>query len=120
MKNKILSIGSVVLLKEANKRVMIIGYYPTFVNDGEEVTYDYSGCLFPEGIVDSSQSLLFNHDDIDKVFYLGLIDEEQAEFITNLKAAVLDEEISKNKKISNDDLSSTNMNNVVDQNLNMQ
>ena len=54
MNDKLLPIGSVVLLKEAKKRLMIIGYYPTIISEeGNTTTYDYSGCLFPEGIIDS-------------------------------------------------------------------
>ena len=39
MQTKLLPIGSVVLLKTANKRVMIIGYYPTIVTDDKEITF---------------------------------------------------------------------------------
>lgn len=88
---KILPIGSVVLLKEAEKRIMIIGYYPTSVVDNKEVTYDYSGCLYPEGVIDSDKSMLFNHDDIDHLFFYGLMDEEQEEFAKALEEAVAEE-----------------------------
>lgn len=95
MNNKLLSIGSVVLLKDANKRVMVIGYYPTIVADGNETTYDYSGCLFPEGVMDSQNAMLFNHSDIDKLFYYGLMDGEQNDFITRL-TDIANEEMANN------------------------
>lgn len=95
MNNKLLSIGSVVLLKDANKRVMVIGYYPTIVVDGNETTYDYSGCLFPEGVMDSKNSMLFNHSDVDKIFYYGLMDEEQNDFMTRLMEFVKEENNNK-------------------------
>ena len=88
---KILPIGSVVLLKDAEKRIMIIGYYPTTIVDNKEVTYDYSGCLFPEGVIDSDKSMLFNQDDIDHLFFYGLMDEEQEEFAKALEEAVKEE-----------------------------
>lgn len=92
MKNKLLSIGSVVLLKEADKRIMVIGYYPTFLEEEKEITYDYSGCLFPEGVFDSQSTMLFNHKDIDKIYYYGLMDEEQGDFMDRLKQAVEEEQ----------------------------
>lgn len=91
MSNKLLPIGSVVLLKNASKRVMVIGYYQTVMVANKEITYDYGGCLFPEGVIDSSKSMLFNHGDIDKMFYYGLIDDEQKDFIKKLSEVVEEE-----------------------------
>jgi hypothetical protein len=82
------------LLKEANKRVMVIGYYPTVVDDNNEITYDYSGCLFPEGVMDSQNAMLFNHNDIDKLFYYGLMDGEQNEFMTRLMNIANEEKLN--------------------------
>ena len=50
--------------------------------------YDYSACLYPEGIVASDTNMLFNHDQIDKIFALGYSDDEEKEFKENLKAAL--------------------------------
>lgn len=86
MKNteKYLPLGSVVLLKGGEKKLMIIGYCP--VQAGEEgATYDYSGSLWPEGLISSDQIALFNHDQIDKIFCLGLSNDEQKDFVTKLK-----------------------------------
>ena len=96
MNNRLLSIGSVVLLKDADKRIMIIGYYPTVEEKGNEVTYDYSGCLFPEGVMDSNSAMLFNHSDIDKLFYYGLMDGEQNDFITRLTDIANEEMVNNN------------------------
>ena len=110
MNNKLLSIGSVVLLKDADKRVMIIGYYPTVEENGNEVTYDYSACLFPEGVMNSKSAMLFNHSEIDKLFYYGLMDGEQNEFMTKLEEFVAEE--NKNNLISNNsNTNESNMNN---------
>jgi len=77
--DKFLPIGSVVLLKGGSKRIMINGYLCT--EEGKpEKTYDYCGCLFPEGFITMNSNLLFNHDQIEKVDHLGLIDEEEKEF----------------------------------------
>jgi len=72
---KYLPIGTVVLLKNAQKRVMIIGFAIQSETGAGEV-YDYLGCLYPEGIISSNQNLVFNHDQIDKVFYIGYQDDE--------------------------------------------
>lgn len=76
---KYLPIGTVVMLKEGKKRIMITGFLTTPNNDKEKI-YDYSGCLYPEGVLTSDQTLVFNHDQIDKIHHLGLIDDEEKEF----------------------------------------
>ena len=75
---KYLPIGSVVLLKEGTKRLMIYGRKQKDM-EREEV-WDYIACLFPEGNLDSSHTYLFNHEQIERVFFLGLQDEEELEF----------------------------------------
>lgn len=86
---KYLPIGTLVLLKNANKRIMIIGFYVTSNNDNK--VYDYVGCLYPEGLLSSDQSLVFNHDQIDKILHLGIIDDEEKEFKKKLNELVLKE-----------------------------
>lgn len=93
---KYLPIGTVVLLKEGKKRVMIIGFCA--IPDGEDKkVFDYSGCLYPEGVIASDKMLLFNHDQIDKIYHLGLIDEEENIFKINLIDA-----LKKNKNETKD------------------
>lgn len=81
--NELLPIGTVVLLKNGTKRVMIIGYFP--MENGNETKYDYSGTLYPEGLIDSRKILLFNNDQIENVCFKGLQDEEQIRFQQRLK-----------------------------------
>ena len=76
---KYLPIGTVVLLKEGKKRVMITGFCTIPKEDSSKI-FDYNGCLYPEGVLSSEQSLLFNHDQIVKIFHLGLSDDEDKEF----------------------------------------
>ena len=71
---KYLPIGSIVLLKNAKKKVMIIGSLPR-IKDTEKF-YDYSGCVYPVGVVDSDNLLAFNHEDIDIIYGYGYQDEE--------------------------------------------
>ena len=48
MEEKFLPIGSVVKLKDGQKRLMITGFLPIEQNEkGEKNVWDYSGCLYP-------------------------------------------------------------------------
>ena len=73
---KYLPLGTVVLLKDASKKVSIIGYKAYEQNDNEKEEYDYVGCLYPEGVISSDKNLLFNHNQIQKVCYIGYNDDE--------------------------------------------
>ena len=79
IKEKFLPIGTVVMLKGGTKRVMVTGFCSA-ENEKPEKVYDYNGCLFPEGYLKSNQTCLFDHSQIEKVYHLGLEDEEQKEF----------------------------------------
>ena len=83
MLDKYLPLGTVVLLKDGKKRLMITGYCCT---TPDNKTYDYTGCLFPEGVVTADKILMFNHDQIDRIFHLGLIDEQSEKINAYLKA----------------------------------
>ncbi len=87
MKEKYLPIGTVVLLKEGTKRLMITGYCMASPSDPKNI-FDYAGCLFPEGFILDKKVALFNHDEIEKIDHLGLEDDEQKEFIQKLKEIV--------------------------------
>ncbi len=82
---KYLPIGTVVMLQGGKKRAMIIGFCP--IAD-ENKMYDYSGCLYPEGVLSSDQTLLFNHDQIVQVYAKGYVDEEQTNFMVKLNQIV--------------------------------
>lgn len=77
---KYLPIGTVVLLKDAEKKIMITGFGPVDGENDKNEMYDYCGCPYPEGVYTMEEILLFNHDDIYKIFYLGYSDEEEVEF----------------------------------------
>lgn len=79
----LLPIGSVVLLKEADKRLMIYGVKQ--VNNEDGTIYDYIGCLYPEGNIDAEYNFLFQHKDIEKVEFVGYMDAEFQVFRQALK-----------------------------------
>ncbi len=79
MKNY-LPIGSVVQLQGGNKRVMIYGRKQIEEKTGAE--WDYIACLYPEGNINSEYTYLFNHHNIEKVFFLGFQDMEEFDFVS--------------------------------------
>lgn len=81
----LLPIGSIVLLKDGEKRLMING---VMQNDagGTGKNYDYLGILYPEGHIGEGFQYLFNHGDIDKIVFRGYEDEERTEFLAKLSA----------------------------------
>ena len=81
---KYLTIGSVVILKGAKKKVMITGYLSVSPETGDKV-FDYSGCPYPEGFLNYNQVCVFNHDQIEKIFFKGYVNEEEIFFKTKLK-----------------------------------
>ena len=100
---KYLPVGTVVLLKEAKKRIMIIGYLPVNKEDENKV-YDYAGCLYPEGIISSDKTLLFNHDQIEEIYFLGCNDGETADFLKQLKEIKPDEALKEMEKENKEDI----------------
>ena len=83
MIDELLPIGSVVGIKESDKKLMIFGIKQKNEDTGE--TYDYVGVLYPEGNLGVEYQFLFNSDVISDVFFLGYESEERDYFINNLK-----------------------------------
>lgn len=81
---KYLPVGTVVLLKGGKKRVMVIGFVAIGENN-PDLAFDYVGCLYPEGLISSDKNLMFNHDQIERIDYLGLIDDEEKQYKAKLK-----------------------------------
>ena len=79
----VLPIGSVVKLKEAEKKMMIIGILQ---ENGDGKNYEFMGCPYPEGVLDSDSMYLFNNEDVENVCFLGYDDIERQVFIKNLEA----------------------------------
>ncbi len=84
---KYLPVGTVVLLQNGTKRIMINGFCTMDANKPDKV-YDYSGVLFPEGSLSSDQTLLFDHSQIVRIDHIGLQDQEEAEFKVKLNELV--------------------------------
>ena len=93
MKERFLPIGTVVLLKGGKKEIMITSYrsFPNNVQikNGQEIKpekkiYEYGACIYPEGILDSNTICAFNHEQIEKICYMGYETPLQKELSTLL------------------------------------
>ena len=78
MYKDLLPIGTVVLLKGGNKRVMISGRIQA--KSGDDKIYDYSACYYPQGIIGADTLFFFDRDAIEKVFFIGFQDPEEMAF----------------------------------------
>lgn len=79
---KYLPIGSVVLLKNGTKKVMIYGRKQIATESGK--IFDYVACFYPEGNVSDDYTFLFDHENIDKVIFEGYSDEEDKKFVMDM------------------------------------
>ena len=78
----LLPIGTVVLLKDGEKKLMICGILQTDADSGKE--YNYMGLLYPEGYIGDQFQYLFNHEDIGQIVFRGYEDTERKVFIEKL------------------------------------
>jgi len=76
---KLLPLGSIVILKGGEKKLMIYGRYQITVENKTE--FDYIACLWPEGNLDVEHTYLFNHSDIDIVVHRGYSADEDIVFL---------------------------------------
>lgn len=87
MKEKYLPIGTVVILKGGTKKAMITGYCA--VADAKpDKMFDYRGCPFPEGVIESSGVALFNHDQIEEICHMGYRNEESIDLSDKLEIII--------------------------------
>lgn len=98
---KFLPIGTIVLLKGGKKELMIMSYciVPTgeiYDKNGlvemEETMFDYGGCVYPEGMITSDQLFAFNHEQIEKICYMGYETDKQKEISKILVAGLAERE----------------------------
>ncbi len=97
MREKYLPIGSVVLLKGGKKRAMITGFC-SVAQENQEKIYDYSGCVYPEGYLSSNQVCLFDHEQIEQIYFVGYEDDEEVIFKEKLNKIVAEVEQKSTKK----------------------
>lgn len=84
-RNELLPLGSVVYLKEGNKKVLVITR-GLIAKNGEGVVYfDYGGVPYPEGLQDDKMAY-FQHEAITKVVFKGYTDMDDQATIEKIYA----------------------------------
>ena len=96
---KFLPLGTVVMLKGGKKRLMITGYYMSS-NDDRSKLFDYTGVLYPEGMISTEQTPLFNHDQIETIYNIGFSDDEDKQFKIKLKELIAQDKSVLNNTVS--------------------
>lgn len=74
----LLPLGSVVLLRGAQKKLMIYGRKQ--IHQENNQMYDYLGVVYPEGYIDPNYTFLFNHEDIDSIEFKGFLTAKRKSF----------------------------------------
>lgn len=87
---ELLPIGSVVLLNNGKKSLMIIGVLQHSKDDNTR--YDYLAVLHPEGHINNESFFLFNQEDIQEVKFIGLVNAETQIFRNQLIQAEKEKE----------------------------
>ncbi|MFA8438667.1 DUF4176 domain-containing protein [Pueribacillus sp. YX66] len=84
---KLLPLGSVVMLENGEQKLMITSRVPLYNNEGTIGYFDYGGCLYPNGHVDQ-QMFFFNASDIAEVYFEGYVDDSELEFQERYKEEI--------------------------------
>lgn len=79
---KLFPIGTIVEVEGLAPRFMIIGHLQKQA-DTEKV-WDYAAVPFPVGLLDPDKFLLFNHEKIILLHFIGLQDRESLEYMKSL------------------------------------
>ena len=80
MKN-LLPNGSVVVLKDSNRKIMIYSRLQKLEKDDQNRVFDYGACLYPEGLLNSNETILFNHEQIEYVLFIGYRDLDEFKYL---------------------------------------
>lgn len=83
----LMPIGSVVRLKEAEKKLMIIGIKQ--LNEEKGTVKDYIGVMYPEGYLNKEVFFTFDQEDVEEIIFEGYRSEEQEIFFAQV-SEVLD------------------------------
>lgn len=85
-KRELLPIGTVVSLRNGKKRLLIFGIMQ--VTQEEQREFDYIGVPYPEGNMGQEYQYLFQHEDVEIVYFRGFEDIQRQEFIFQLQEYV--------------------------------
>ena len=78
--NEVLSIGSVVKLRNSKGLVMVISFGMIANKNGKENSiYDYLGCPYPHGVITTDYFIYFDKSDIEEIIFKGYSDDADKE-----------------------------------------
>lgn len=84
-KTYFLPLGSVVYLKEGNKKLLIVSRGLIIKQGNTPVFFDYGGVMYPEGVQDDKMAY-FQHESITKVVFEGYRDLDDEATIEKINA----------------------------------
>lgn len=82
----LLPLGSIVVLKQGRKKIMICSRY--LMSKRSKKYYDYGACYYPEGLIESDRLFMFQHEDIEQIIFEGYKDQEESEFISKINQII--------------------------------
>ena len=88
IKGYILPLGTVVNVKKGKQELMIVGRAQLFNNNGTIGYFDYSSVLYPQGIINNSEFLFFNDEDVEEVVFEGYRNESEIAFAEAYEAEI--------------------------------
>lgn len=77
-----LPIGSIVTLKLFDVKFMIVGQM--IANEEDKLIYDYRIVEWPQGYRTKEKSYLINHTDIDGIYFIGMQDVSEFDYVFGL------------------------------------
>jgi hypothetical protein len=102
MTENYLPIGTICKINNIDKEIMIIGYVPI---KNEKEIFDYSGCLYPEGVLSPEGIIAFNNNDIKEILIQGADTPQYKKFNEFLKtidfSEVSENLTTKKEKVNN-------------------
>ncbi len=78
-----LPLGSVVIVRGAVRKTVVIARGLAAQIAGQTKVFDYGGCVYPEGLL-GDQIAYFNHEDIAKVVFEGFSDDDNVMMVENI------------------------------------
>src|SRR5574344_1365057 len=80
---EILPLGSIVNLKQTHHNILIVSRAILLKQGEQEFFFDYSGCIYPQGLV-KNEAIYFNHRDITEIVFRGYSNDSDKRLTRNI------------------------------------
>jgi len=81
MKKTLLPLGTILILKGSDQKLMIVS---RVVQMQTKETFDYMCVLWPNGFIGEEHQYFINHEDVRRVCHQGYSDSEDIEYLLEL------------------------------------